>query len=365
MVYLFQPTAANLAAYEAATAATDRAEPAFIAAMNSQGTTGTENSAGAKAVSSLVSGLSQLPTLRNAVKARALSPLDALGAYSQGITTQLKLFLIQTESVTLNDQQIQAVGLIATVQAREQLSQEDALLSGMLAAQADHGEEPRSRSPTWPRPGRPTLAYADYILSPANLAIYNAALAGSGPMQQNLTGIEQAIAAGTPVAKLPVTQAQWQQLAGTLLQDEYNGGVAVANAILAADHQISHSAWVRVAVTSGIALLGLLITILFTRWSRGGIIRRLRGLERSARPWPRTSCRTSSPGCGAARTWTWRPRRRRCGSAATRSAGSARPSSWSGRPPSGPRWRSPGCGRASTTCSAAWPGAASRCCTAS
>ena len=56
---------------------------------------------------------------------------------------------------------------------------------------------------------------------------------------------------------------------------------------------------------------------------------------------------------------------RRCGSAATRSAGSARPLTWSGRPPSGPRWRKPGCGRASTTCSAAWPGAASRCCTAS
>ena len=156
VVYLFQPTAANLAAYQAATAATDRAEPAFIAAMNSQGTTGTENSTGAKAVSSLVSGLSQLPTLRNAVKARALSPLDALGLYSQGITTQIKLFLIQTESVTLNDQQIQAVGLIATVQAREQLSQEDALLSGMLAGQADHGRRTASRSPTWPRPGRPT-----------------------------------------------------------------------------------------------------------------------------------------------------------------------------------------------------------------
>ena len=34
-----------------------------------------------------------------------------------------------------NDQQSQAVGLIATVQAREQLSQEHALLAGMLAGQ--------------------------------------------------------------------------------------------------------------------------------------------------------------------------------------------------------------------------------------
>ena len=126
-------------------------------------------------------------------------------------------------------------------------------------------------------------AYADYILSPANLATYNAALAGSGTMKQSLTGIEQAIAAGTPVAKLPVTLAEWQHLAGTLLQDDYNGGVAVATAILVADHQNSHSAWVRVAVTSGIALLGLLITILVSTLVGRSIIRRLGGLERSAR----------------------------------------------------------------------------------
>ena len=126
-------------------------------------------------------------------------------------------------------------------------------------------------------------AYADYILSPANLATYNAALAGSGTMMQSLTGIEQAIAAGTPAAKLPVTLAGWQHLAGTLLQDDYNGGVAVVNAILVADHRHSHEAWVRVAVTSGIALLGLLITILVSTLIGRSIIRRLGGLERSAR----------------------------------------------------------------------------------
>ncbi len=282
VVYLFQPTAANLAAYQAAAAATDQAEPAFVAAMNSQGTTGTENSTGAQTVSSLVSGLKQLPTLRKAVEARALSPLDALGLYSQGITTQVKLFLIQTESVTLNDQQIQAVGLIATVQAREQLSQEDALLSGMLAAKRISAKN-RIAFADMAATRQADAAYADYVLSPANLATYNAALAGSGTMMQSLAGIEQAIAAGTPAGKLPVTPAEWQHLAGTLLQDDYNGGVAVATAILAADHQISHSAWVRVAVTSGIALLGLLLTILVTVLVGRSIIRRLGGLERSAR----------------------------------------------------------------------------------
>src|SRR6516165_8619250 len=101
-------------------------------------------------------------------------------------------------------------------------------------------------------------------------------------MQQALTTIEQAIAAGTPVGKLPVTAAKWQATAGTLLTDYFNGGVAVSQALLVADHKISHAAWVRVAVVSCAGLLGLLITILVTTLVARGIIRRLGGLERNA-----------------------------------------------------------------------------------
>src|SRR5260370_29957083 len=227
VISLFQPTTANLKAYTAATAATDRAEPSFIAAMHSEGTTGTEDSEGTKAVSSLVSGLSQLPTLRNAVKARALSPLDALGAYSQGITTQIKLFLIQTESVTANSQQIQAVGLIATVQAREQLSQEDALLSGMLATKRISPKN-RIAFTDLAATRAADMAHANYILSPDNLAKYNANLAGSGTTQQTLTSIEHHSAPAAPPTSLPGTPTPWNQLGGTVPPDENNCGLARA-----------------------------------------------------------------------------------------------------------------------------------------
>ncbi len=281
VVYLFQPTAASLQAYQAAIAATDKAKPAFMAAMTSGATVGTETASGVKMVNGIVSGVNKLPDLRNAVKARLLSPLDALGFYSQGMGDEVTLFLNQTESVVANDQQSQAIGLIATVQAREQLSEEDALLAGMLAgrrmSQKDHVAFTQMAATR-----QADMAYASYILNPANLATYNAMLAKSGPMQQNLTTIEHAITAGTPVTKLPVTQAQWQQLAGTLLQEEYDGGVAVANGILVADHQLSQSAWVRVAVTSGVGLIGLLLTLLVSTLVARSIIRRLGGLERNA-----------------------------------------------------------------------------------
>ena len=282
VVYLFHPTAANLQAYQAAIAATDKAKPTFTAAMTSDATVKSETASGVKAVNEIVTGLNKLPELRNAVKARVLSPLDALNFYSEGLSGEVKLFLIQTESVVVNDQQSQAIGLIATVQAREQLSQEQALLAGMLAT---HKMTQRDRVAftNLAATRQADAAYADFILTPAYVAKYNAAAqAGSGGMQQDLATIETAVAAGTPVTKLPVNLAQWQHLSGTLLQNEYNGGVAVANAILDADHRISHAAWVRVAVTSAIGLLGLLLTIAVTIGVARSIIRRLGGLERNA-----------------------------------------------------------------------------------
>ena len=281
VVYLFQPSPANLRAYQAAITATDRAEPDFTAAMSSQATMGTETAGGVKAINSIVADLRQLPALRGAVKVRILTPLDALAAYGQGLAAETKLFLIQTESVVVTSQLPQAIGLIAAVQAREQLSQEDALLFGVLAGRR-MTQNDRVAFTDLAAARQADAAYAEYILSPADLATYNAALASSGPMQRDLAGIEQAVAAGTPVTRLPVTPAVWQHLAGTLLTDEYNGGVAVVNAIVAADHQMSHAAWVRVAVVSGAGLLGLLVTILVTTLAGRGIIRRLGGLERSA-----------------------------------------------------------------------------------
>ena len=281
VVYLFQPSPANLQAYQAAVAATDKAKPAFTAAMTSEATTKTETADAAKIVHGIVTGMNQLPKLRDAVKARAITPIDALGFYSSGFGDQVKLFLTQTESVVTNDQQSQAIGLIATVQAREQLAQEDALLAGMLAGQR-MTQKDRVAFTNMAATRQADMAYANFILTPAYQAKYNGELAGSGTMQQDLAGIEQAIVAGTPVAKLPINQAQWQHLAGTLLQDEYNGGVAVANAILDADHRISHSAWTKVAVTSAIGLIGLLLTITVTILVARSIIRRLGGLERNA-----------------------------------------------------------------------------------
>jgi signal transduction histidine kinase len=282
VVYLFQPTPARLAAYGAAISATDRDEPAFKAAMTSPATVGSETPGEAKAIGTAVGNLGQLGTLRTGVKARVLTPLAALSLYSQAMTAEDKLFLSEANSETNATAVSQALGLIAAVQSREALSQEDALMSGMLAGRRMTPAE-RAAFTQMAAARQDYMRSAESILSPANLAAYQAQLTGALVPQQQLGTVEQAMAAGVPVTSLGVSLAQWRGLAGVLLGDEYRAGVATAGAELVADHQLSRSAWIKVAITCGIVLLGLLLTILVTTRVARGIIRRLRGLERSAR----------------------------------------------------------------------------------
>ncbi len=133
VVYLSAPSPANLQAYQAAIAATNQDEPAFKAAMTSSATVSSQTPDEAKAISAIMASLSNLTALRTGVQARALSALDALDLYTQGIAAQPRLFLLMTNSEAGTSQQGQAIGLITIVQAREELSQEHALLAGALA----------------------------------------------------------------------------------------------------------------------------------------------------------------------------------------------------------------------------------------
>jgi signal transduction histidine kinase len=281
VIYLFAPTPANLAAYDTAVANTSQNSKAFRAAMTSPATVRSETPGEAAAIDAMLGNLGKLTSLEGAVRARAVKPLAALTAYSQGIAAEPALFLTETNSETNATAVGQALGLIATVQAREELSQEWALLGGMLAGdrmtKADRIAFTQAAATR-----QADLGSAQSVLTPANLAVYDAAQAGSAAAQGNLTAIEQALAGGAQISQLPTTPAQWQQTAGTLLGDYYKGGVAVSQAELVSDQQAGRSAWLRVAVTSGIALLALLLTIVVTTLVARGIIRRLRGLERSA-----------------------------------------------------------------------------------
>ena len=279
VIYLFRPTAANLAAYNAAVNATKAAQPKFLAAMNSPGTKGSETADEAQAIEATVGGLHRLPTLRGATTNRAITPLQALGGYNAVILNEPKMFLAEADSLTNANAANQALGLIATVSAGEALSQEYALLSGVLSGhrmtQAD-----RAAFSEMVATRQGYTVDAESVLDPTNLAIFLKQV--NNTQQTQLATIEGVVTAGTPVAKLPFTLDQWQGLAGQVLDQYYTGGVNVANAQLVNDRQIANAAKTRVAITGAIGLVGLLLTIAVTILVARSIIRRLAGLERTA-----------------------------------------------------------------------------------
>ena len=279
VVYLFRPTPANVAAYQAAVKASNADQPDFLAAMTSPGTKNSENAAEAQGIRAVIAGLAKLPELRAAVTGRLLTPLQALEAYSQGIQYEPKLFLAEADSMTDATAASQGLGLIALVSAHEALAQEYALLSGVLAAQhITQADRAAFAETVANRQGY--LVDAEALLDPANQAIYNKEV--NNAAQARLAQIEGAVAVGTRVAALPITLAQWQGLAGQLLEQYFTGGVNVAANQLAAARQIANDARNRVFITGAIGLVGLLLTIVVTILVGRSIIRRLGGLERNA-----------------------------------------------------------------------------------
>jgi signal transduction histidine kinase len=279
VVYLFRPTPQNQAAYATAVKASQAFQPKFLAAMDSPGTKNSEDAAEAQAIKAVIGGLSQLQGLRGGVTGQALTPLQALGGYNAVILNEPRLFLAEANSLTNAVAAGQALGLIATVSAREALSQEYALLSGMLAGQRSTQAD-RAAFSQMVATRQGDIVDAESVLNQSNLATFLKQVSNDG--QTQLAGIETAVTAGTPVTKLPVTLDAWQGLAGKLLNEYFIGGVNVASAQLAYDHTVSRSAWTRVAFTGGIGLIGLLLTITVTILVGRGIIRRLGRLERNA-----------------------------------------------------------------------------------
>ena len=287
VVYIFEPSAANLQAYQNAIGQTTTNQVVFKSKMESSATRASETASIAQGIAGVIANLSQLNELRQGVVARELSPgvpmtgLDALGAYAKGIAGEPTLFLDESATMTNATAASQSLGLIGTVSAREALSQEDALLSGMIAANKASAED-RAAFTEMVATRESDIQDADYLFDAANLKIFDAPLAGSAALQQQLAQIEGAVSAGVPMNRLPVTESQWQSLTGALQADYYSGAYNDAQAQLVVDRQITNSARVRLYYTAAIALLGLLLTIFITTLVGRSIIRRLRGLETSA-----------------------------------------------------------------------------------
>jgi signal transduction histidine kinase len=299
-VYQSAPTAASKAGYQAAIAATDSANPSqqgphglgyLEAAVNSPGTKRVATPAETRAIESLLGALTggPLTRLRQGVNAGALPPLTAFKDYTQIVEAIPAVFQAEASSVTAGAAATQGLGLISTISAREEIDQQDALLAGALAAGT---LTPDERVAFASSAGREQVdqAVAQATLSSAEYAAYTGAFnsfsgGAAKALEPTRAQVQNAVAAGLPLQTLErsgLTPAKWQQLNQLVSAANFSGGLATANAELAADQALANSARTTVIVTGAIGLLGLVLSLILTILLARSINQRLATLRRQA-----------------------------------------------------------------------------------
>ena len=287
IVYESQPSAANLAAYQSAVTATKNNLGAFEAVVNSPSTTQNATPAETAALSKMVTDVTNMSGLRAEVSAKKLSTIDTFEAYSEIVADQNNIFVAQSNSMTQTTASAQGLGLISAVLAREDLSEQDAVLAGALVANSLTGTDRAAFSQAAGRQFDDTQLY-QHLLTASELQLFNTTmnqLAPPATIQANLTKVQDAVEADIPLAAMEqqgLSPATWQLLTSTWQKANYQATTNTAGLTLNTVTQIAADAKNRVWETAGAGALGLILTVLVSLILSRSINGRLATMRRSA-----------------------------------------------------------------------------------
>jgi signal transduction histidine kinase len=287
VVYLASPNSNTLSEFEAEVGATKTGAIGFASAMNSPATESVENGDEAAAIAKFEATVNDMGDLRAGVEGQKLSAFTALEAYTQVIAQEPAIFQAEAGSMTDTTASNAGLGLIATVNVREDLDEQDAALAAALAAQSITPQERLFFSQAAGREQDDTLLY-EALLSPAELATFNATMDNpvTRSATQDITAVQQAVEGGASyqqiVAQSGLSGPAWEELTSTVADANYNGGTTAANAVLTVSNAIAGDARDRVIITGAVGLAGLILTLIVTILLGRSINTRLGLLRRSA-----------------------------------------------------------------------------------
>jgi hypothetical protein len=284
LVYLAAPTPTNRAQLVAAQNATTQAFPAFQTKMTSSATTGSATTAEEDVIRQMLASIQGLANIRPAILARAITPTEVFGAFSNILTQELQLFIKENASLTNAPAATQSLAIISSTESGELLSQEDALVSASLAAQQ---LTTATRIQVTQLAGGRQAMYQAAIsrLDAGDLAVFNAQMNKYAPanIQTAMGQLEAAVAADTtPFPPPTVTTAVWDPVVKAMSTGIFFAGVNTVEYQVQQDHSITSAAWRRVALSGGLGLLGLLLSVILSALIARWLIRRIGGLEESA-----------------------------------------------------------------------------------
>jgi signal transduction histidine kinase len=281
LVYLVAPTAANKTALAAAQNATTQAFPTFQANLTGAATKNAATPAELTVIRQMLNSVQGLGKIRPAVTARAIQPTEVFNAFSNILAEEVQLFVKENASLTNASAATGSLAIINSTESGEFMSQEDALVSAALAAH-DLTRDTRIQVTQLAGARRAMLQAASSRLSPFDLAAFNAQLNkyAPGPVQTDLTNLENAIAADTS-AFPPFTATQWDPVLKGMSSAIFFAGVDTVRNEVKHDQTVTNAAWRRVALSGGLGLLGLILSVLLSVLIGRRIVRRLDRLQGS------------------------------------------------------------------------------------
>ena len=286
VVYLSQPSQANLSSFQSAVTVTKNGAKQVAVALNSPATKESSTPAETTAIVAITKQINSLGKLRAGVEGKQLAPLDALLAYTNIIAGQGAVLQAEASSITSAAPALQGLGLISAVNTQEDVSEQDAILASALASGSLTGPDRVAFSNAVGRLHDDTMTYQE-LFTPTELATYNATLNKFAPsaVQKNLGTIQEAVPAGIPLSEMKaegLNSVIWRGMTGTWLKAASNAGTATATAVIEANTQPAIDAkrrvWVLAIAGAGGLILTLIVLLLLSR----SINRRLSTLRRSA-----------------------------------------------------------------------------------
>ncbi|WP_328345032.1 sensor histidine kinase [Micromonospora sp. NBC_00421] len=230
-------------------------------------------------VDEVLTGLSGLTGVRESVRDAGTNRAEASAAYTSILAAVLRMYGSLGQ---LDDARIAAESetLVDLYQVRELISQQDALVTGVLAAGRMTGDE-YARFAQLVGAQRYQTAEAVAELSPADRVRYDQ-LAGSDAVARFRALEDRVIQQSRSGTTLPLTAEEWQSTVGPAMQAQVDFGVTVGDALIDRATPVAVGVIVRLVLAAGLGLIAVIASIVVSISTARHLVRQLARLRDAA-----------------------------------------------------------------------------------
>ncbi|HEV3295384.1 MAG TPA: nitrate- and nitrite sensing domain-containing protein, partial [Streptosporangiaceae bacterium] len=264
VVYLADPTPANLAGLRRQEAVTAAATVSLHKALTSGATMNDASPPEKRAVGALLAGVASLPALRAEIATRTITRRDAFSAYNH---------LVQEADLVLsaairqqNNAQVVAQGLafVQMGKSEDLLGQENVLLYADLSSGRFTAADLQDFTELV---GARRLFYSQALpdLDPQYRAYYQRDV--SPQALSSLVMLENAVVRSTrPGKRPPIQLLAWQQAVGGVSKGLSTAGTEAANALTRQANIEARTIYLKLVLAGGVGLLAVLLSIFMSMW---------------------------------------------------------------------------------------------------